>query len=184
MAESDRRASDGASLAGRGRGGEERRGFRAIGIAVSRLAAPVTARRGGGILVRLKTEWAAIVGCDWAATSWPQALGRDGTLRLRVASAAAALELQHRAPLVSERINVFFGRAVVARIALVQGPLPLAPAPAGRMPRPLAAEEAEAIETRVDGVADPELRSALARLGRALAAATPPATVAPRLDTD
>ena len=29
--------------------------------------APIITKRGGGILVRLKAEWAAIVGVDWAA---------------------------------------------------------------------------------------------------------------------
>ena len=103
----------------------EHRGFRAVGVAVSKLAAPIITRRGGGILVRLKADWAAIVGQDWAEVSWPTALGRDGVLRLR-ATSGAALDLQHRAPLMIERINLFFGRSVVTRLALVQGPLPLA----------------------------------------------------------
>ena len=42
------------------------RGFRAVGAAVSKLTVPIIARRGGGILVRLKAEWSAIVGPDWA----------------------------------------------------------------------------------------------------------------------
>ena len=111
-------------------------GFRAVGVAVSKLTVPIVARRGGGILVRLKAEWAAIVGPDWAEVSWPAALGRDGVLKLRVAP-GAALELQHRAPLIIERINLFFGRAVVTRLALVQGPLPLAPGASRPVIRPL-----------------------------------------------
>ena len=63
--------------------------------------------------------------------SWPATLGRDGVLKLRAAP-GAALELQHRAPLIIERINLFFGRAAVTRLALVQGPLPLASGGAGR----------------------------------------------------
>src|SRR5437764_7584504 len=90
--------------------GRQNRGFRAVGVAVSKLTAPILARRGGGVLVRLKAEWAAIVGPDWAEVSWPTALGRDSVLKLRVAS-GAALDLQHRAPLMLERINVFFGRS-------------------------------------------------------------------------
>ena len=42
---------------------------------------------------------------------------------------AAALELQHRAPLLIERVNLFFGRPAVTRLILVQGPLPLSAAP-------------------------------------------------------
>lgn len=144
-------------------------GFRAVGVAVSKLAVPIVARRGGGVLVRLKADWAAIVGPDWAEVSWPTTLGRDGVLKLRAAS-GAALELQHRAPLIIERINLFFGRAVVTRLALVQGPLPLAPG-AGRPVIPALSEgEAKALDRRLSDIADPDLRAALARLGRAVGA--------------
>ena len=139
--------------------------MRAAGIAASRIAAPIVARRGGGVLLRLKAEWAAVVGAELAALTWPETLGRDGALKLRVAS-HLAIELQHRAPLVIERINRYFGRDVVARLVLVQGPLPLAAPPATASSTPLAADEARALDLRLDDIADPELRAALARLGR------------------
>jgi len=139
--------------------------MRAAGIAASRIAAPIVARRGGGVLLRLKAEWAAVVGAELAALTWPETLGRDGALKLRVAS-IVALELQHRAPLVIERINRYFGRDAIARLVLVQGPLPLAASPATAAPTPLAAEEAMALDLRLDDIADPKLRAALARLGR------------------
>jgi len=68
--------------------------------------------------------------------------------------------------LVIERINQFFGRSVVARLVLVQGPLPLAAPLATAMPEPLSAEEAKALDLRLGDIADPELRAALAGLGR------------------
>jgi hypothetical protein len=145
----------------------EYRGFRALGVAVSKLTVPIIARRGGGVLVRLKAEWAAIVGPDWAEVSWPTALGRDGVLKLRAAP-GAALELQHRAPLIIERINLFFGRAAVSRLALVQGPLPLALGVGRPVIRPLSEGEAAALDRRLSEVADPDLRAALAQLGRAV----------------
>jgi hypothetical protein len=145
----------------------QHRGFHAVGAAVSKLTAPIVARHGGGILVRLKAEWAAIVGADWAEVSWPAMLGRDGVLKLRTAP-GAALDLQHRAPLIIERINLFFGRAAITRLALVQGPLPLASRFARTMIPPLSQGEAEALDRRLSGIADPELRAALARLGRAV----------------
>lgn len=147
--------------------GERNQGFQAVGVAVSKLAGPIVRKRGGGILVRLKAEWTAIIGADWVAVSWPSALGRDGVLKLRAAS-MAALELQHRAPLLIERINLFFGRPVVTRLALVQGPLPLNSPPNGSPPRSLAAGEADALDERLSRIADPALRAALARLGRDL----------------
>jgi hypothetical protein len=152
-------------IAGAPHEGERRPGMRAAGIAASRVAAPIVARRGGGVLGRLKAEWAAVVGAELAALTWPESLGRDGALKLRVAS-NHALDLQHRAPLVIERINLFFGRGVVARLVLVQGPLPLAAPPATTLPPPLSAEEANALDTRLGDIADPELRAALAGLGR------------------
>jgi hypothetical protein len=147
--------------------GREYRGFRAVGVAVSKLTLPIVARRGGGILVRLKAEWVAIVGPDWAEVSWPTTLGRDGVLKLRAAP-GAALELQHRAPLIIERINPFFGRTVVTRLALVQGPLPLAPGAGRPVIFPLPEGEAKALNQRLSVIADPGLRAALAQLGRAV----------------
>jgi len=143
----------------------------AAGVAASRVAAPIVARRGGGTLGRLKAEWAAAVGTEIAAATWPAALGRDGALKLRVAP-RIALDLQHRAPLVIERINLFFGHAVVARLVLVQGPLPLAAPPRSAPPSALTAEEATALDARLAGLADPELRAALARLGQLVLAGT------------
>ena len=147
--------------------GREHWGFRAVGVAVSKLTLPIVARRGGGILVRLKAEWAAIIGPDWAEVSWPATLGRDGVLKLRAAP-GAALELQHRAPLIIERINLFFGRAVVTRLALVQGPLPLASGARRPVIPPLSEGEAAALDRQLLEIADPDLRAALARLGRAV----------------
>lgn len=152
---------------------ERRRGgFRAVGVAASKLAAPVIEKRGGGILVRLKADWAAIVGPDWTDVTWPTALGRGGVLKLRAAS-AAALEIQHRAPLLIERINGFFGRPVITRLALVQGPLPLPSPPGGRFLRVLLPGESTALDERLADIADPELRAALARFGRAVIGGKP-----------
>lgn len=164
---------------------ERRHGLRAVGVAASQVAAPILSRRGGGVLVRLKAEWSAIVGQPWAQTSWPTALGRDGTLKLRVLP-AAALDLQHRAPLVVERINLYFGRPVAIRLAFVQGPLPLPPPPAAAAPpRPLPAGAAQALDRDLAQIADPGLREALARLGRAVLAAqaeTPGGPASPETD--
>ena len=146
-------------------GGLRQSGLRAAGIAAARLAVPIVARHGGGVIGRLKAEWAAVVGAELAATTWPEALGRDGALKIRVVS-SFALDLQHRAPLVIERINLFFGRPAVARLVLVQGPLPLATRTRRAPPAPLAAEDAKALDVRLAQVADPELRAALAGLGQ------------------
>ena len=138
--------------------------MRAAGTAAARIAAPIVARHGGGALARLKVEWSAIAG-DFAAASWPEALGRDGSLKLRV-EPTLALELQHRAPLLIERVNGFFGRGVVARLVLVQATQPAAAHPIPAAAEPLGRAEAAALDGRLGGVADPELRAALGGLGR------------------
>src|SRR6516165_4966537 len=156
-------SNDSLSLTAPARESERHQGFRAVGVAVSKLAAPIVAKRGGGTLVRLKAEWATIIGADWAAVTWPSALGRDGVLKLR-ATSTAALELQHRAPLLIERINCFFGRFVVTRLVLLQGPLSLDSPPSDSPLSAGAAKEGTALGERLSGIADPELRAALGRL--------------------
>lgn len=139
--------------------------MRPIATEAARLAAASLARRGGGTLGRLKAEWAAVVGSELAGATWPEALARDGALKLRVAS-AIALELQHRAPLVIERINLFLGRATVSRLVLVQGPLPLPAAPRSAPAMRLSAAAEAALEARLADIAEPGLRAALAGFGR------------------
>jgi hypothetical protein len=161
--------NDAASVPRPARESERPHGFRAVGAAVSKLAAPIIGKRGGGVLVRLKADWVSIAGADWAGVSWPLALGRDGVLKLRAAP-VAALELQHRAPLLIERINLFFGRPVISRLVLVQGPLPADSPPSGPSLRPLAASEVDRLDEQLSEIADPSLRAALAGLGRVLIA--------------
>jgi hypothetical protein len=150
----------------------KRRGsMRALGAELMPIIRPVLGKRGIGE-AQLIQEWDAIVGADLAAEARPDRLTfpagerREGTLRLKVAP-AVALELQHREPLIIERINAFFGYRAVARLAFIQG------APARRRPpapsrRPLSPEEAERVARRTDAVTDPDLKEALARLGRAI----------------
>jgi hypothetical protein len=67
-----------------------------------------------------------------------------------------------------ERINGYFGYRAVIRLALVQGG---APPEAGSVPpplRPLEPAEHQALDRRLDGIADPTLRDALRRLGTAI----------------
>jgi hypothetical protein len=145
--------------------GERRSGLRPAGEAALRVAAPIVARGGGGVLVRLKAEWSAVAGAELAAQTWPEKLGRDRALKLRVAP-GFALDLQHRASLVIERINFFFGRAAVARLVLIQRTLPLADSGhSGPQSHPPAGETAGRLDSRLAGVDDPELRAALAGLG-------------------
>jgi hypothetical protein len=152
---------------------EKRRGgLRALGAEIPRIAGAALGKRGFGE-AQLVTQWEAVIGEALAnklspeRITFPRGERRNGTLRLRVASAFAT-EAQHLEPVLIERINAFFGYGAVARLVFIQGP-PLNAAPAPPRLRKLSADEQRDIESRVAGVADPELRAALARLGTAVA---------------
>ena len=105
-------------------------------------------------------DWAEIVGPDLAAASQPRRL-HAATLTVGCAG-PVALELQHSASALAERVNGFYGRRVVERIRFVQQAPPAATPPAPRLPVP---------EPRpVAGIPDGPLQDALARLSGALRA--------------
>jgi hypothetical protein len=129
----------------------------------------------------LLVSWPEIVGERLGAASrpirvdWPRRMPgeRDdqrqpATLVVRV-EGAFALELQHLAPLVIERVNAFYGWRCVGRIVMKQ-------APVGRMRADLKPSPALSPAARAkvaDAVAPVEvepLRAALARLGDAVLA--------------
>jgi len=147
-------------------------GFRAIGGLAQRLTSGLARGRGKGrtSIARLRAEWTAVVGAELARLTQPEALlagrGTAKLLRLKVES-AAALEIQHRAAQVVERVNAYFGHRLIDDIRLVQGVLARRPAaPALRLPD---AEALRQIESRAAQVSDPELRAALVRLGTRIA---------------
>jgi hypothetical protein len=137
---------------------------------------PVLRRHGFGPS-DLVLFWDDIVGERLAAMSQPVKLrwparqhGRaaengaaPATLIVRVET-GFALELQHLAPIVIERVNAHFGWHGVSRLLLKQGPI-AAPPLARQGPRPLDKAAETAAETIVGSVLDEPLRLALTRLG-------------------
>jgi hypothetical protein len=125
----------------------------------------------------LVTRWTDIVGPEIAAhaepmkVQWPRAVGNEapepGTLVLRV-DGPTAIEIQHLAGVILERVNRFFGWQAVDRLALRQAPLSRRVKKAVKAPDP---EAAARIAATLPEVADDELRQALARLGAAVKAA-------------
>jgi hypothetical protein len=118
------------------------------------------------------THWPDIVGHEIAAHAepvrmqWPRSpQGTEpATLILRV-EGPAAIEIQHQAGLVVERVNRFFGWRAVDRLALRQAPL------RGRRkppPRPAADPEAAQRVAQTLAIKDAPLRVALGRLGAAV----------------
>ena len=135
------------------------------------------ARRRGFAEVAVLTDWALIVGtalasrCQPVRLSFARGSDRGGTLVVH-AMGGTALELQHGAPQVIQRINQYFGREAVASLRIVQAPAAAAiRAPAPAATRPLTPSTLAAIDAEVAAVAPEDLRRALAGLGRAVHAA-------------
>ena len=120
----------------------------------------------------LITDWATIMGPELARSTLPQKLAfppgqKEGaTLHLKV-SGSAALDVQHAEPQLIERINAFFGYRAIARIRLIQGPIPGAPR-RPKVQRPMTPEEEAGIQHATSPIEDEDLRESLARLGRAV----------------
>jgi len=108
---------------------------------------------------------------------WPRggaARDRDArpepaTIVVRVES-AFALEMQHLAPVVIERVNAHYGWRCIGRVVLKQGPVkrrapPPPPAPA------LTEDDRRRVTEAVENVGEDALRGALERLGQAVVGA-------------
>ena len=91
------------------------------------------ARRRGLMEARLLTDWATVIGEAIATRCQPVSLNRDGILHLDV-TGGAALELQHAELQVIERINTYFGRQAVTRLASPPIPAQAAKTDAPRPP--------------------------------------------------
>jgi len=78
-----------------------------------------------------------------------------------------AIEIQHLAGVILERVNRFFGWQAVDRLALRQAPLSRRAKKEMKAPDPKAAAR---IAASLPEVTDDELRNALARLGAAVKA--------------
>lgn len=138
---------------------------------------PVLTRRGFG-LNGVVLYWEDIVGERLAAMSrpvkvqWPARRngpsaeddGARAALVVRVET-SYALELQHLAPVVIERVNASFGWGCIARLVLMQGPVAALPAARHAAVLPVdKAAEAAAADIAGD-IRDESLRQALIRLG-------------------
>jgi len=144
-------------------------------------------RRRGIANAALMLDPADIFGARFARSAaverivWPRGSRIDGepdgatatgaTLVVR-ADAATALALQHVAPQIIERVNILIGWPAVERLRLTQahGPPRRPRGPAPQPGRPAAdAPVPERLAAPVEGVDDPDLKAALARLGAGVA---------------
>lgn len=152
-----------------------RGGAAPLGAFLAELVEPALARQGLGE-TSLVTDWTEIAGahiargCRPIEVQWPRTLRRDpdappglATLVLRV-EGAFALEVQHSAAIIIERVNAHLGWRCIGKIAFRQGPLDSAGkrAPKASPPSARARELAEAYAAPIEAE---ELREALTRLG-------------------
>ena len=156
---------------------DERRGS-AGPRAIAELSARLTRRplgKRGFTETMIVTEWPAIVGTLLGGSTlplkivFPPGLRTGGVLHVRAASGAVAAQLQHLEPLVAQRINGFFGYGAVARLCITQGTVAARPRRAAAPPPTLDATAEDELEKQLSSVEDPDLKAALASLGRHLA---------------
>jgi hypothetical protein len=133
-------------------------GPRPIGALVPALTRPAFRKRSPAA-AQIMTDWGEIVGPALAAVTAPRRLAA-GTLTL-ACSGPIALELQHLAAQLTERINAYLGRAAVERLRFTQDLDPATRAAAVPRRTPLGKVE-------VPGVPPGPLRDALAALGAAV----------------
>ena len=149
----------------------QRVGLRHLADAARSASRPIM--RGHGFAVpAILCDWPSIVGEALARDALPERLSRDGSLTIRVAGPVATI-LQHQEPQILSRIATYFGHRAVRRLRFVRGPLPAPKTRETPARRALDAEEERALDRLASAVADPELRAALLRLGRSVAAAAP-----------
>jgi len=135
-------------------------------------------KRHGFATTEIVTHWEDIVGpeiaahCEPIKITWPRRgdLGdaeapEPATLVLRC-QGPAAIEIQHLAGVIVERLNRFLGWRAIDRIALRQAPLARRAKP--KPPPAIDAEAARRIADRMTDIKDDDLRAALGRLGAAL----------------
>lgn len=155
-----------------------KRWSRPLGDWVGGCIAPALARYGFGE-ADLITAWVDVVGervasfAEPIAIKWPRGFTkgvaaaqqehRAATLLLRV-EGVFALELQHLAPMLIERINAHLGWRCIGKLALRQAPLQGRPPPK-RPPPPPSLASIEKARDLVAGIDDDALRLALVRLG-------------------
>ena len=121
----------------------------------------------------LQARWREIVGEDLARRTEPVRLSRPrgggpASLEIRVAGAVATL-IQHQAPEIIARVNLFLGTATVGQVRIVQGPLQITPTlvrAARRKSPPLDAAKETELVASLGGTQDGPLKEALLRLGR------------------
>ena len=131
-------------------------------------------RKYGFAASEVLTKWEEVVGADMARHTEPIRLqfrkGKrgHGTLHIR-AEGAFAPALHHLAPLLMEKVNVFYGYKAVEKITITQGPVDKSDSVQKiKKPENLSPENENELSLILKDTKDPELRSVLESLGRSI----------------
>ena len=122
----------------------------------------------------LMARWPDIVGgalaqyCEPERIKWPRGAGETaqklgGTLVIR-AEPGRGLDLQYQSHQIIERINQFYGYGAVTSVKVMQGHI-TGNKPLKQKDNPLDPKTEQALETRLESIADEKLKQALHRLG-------------------
>lgn len=125
----------------------------------------IVGERLGAVSQPIKVEWPRRPKGERNLEGERDAPPQPATLVVRV-EGAFALEMQHLAPLLMERVNAVYGWRCIGRIVLKQGPVRR---PGPKLPeRHIGEAESRRVADATAPVADDPLRAALQRLGTAV----------------
>ncbi|KLE35998.1 hypothetical protein AAW00_00730 [Aurantiacibacter luteus] len=131
-------------------------------------------RRFGFVQSSVVTRWPEIVGAAHARVCMPESIRfppgekSDGILQLVVLPAHAPL-IQHVIPEIIERVNRFFGYRAIARVKMRQGSVKPPSSTERRVPPPSLKPIPMDLGEGLRDIGDPELRTVLESLARAVA---------------
>ncbi len=147
------------------------------GDAASSVLQDVFSSRGFGTH-QIVSNWQAIVGDELAEMTAPEKLswtnpppghhgenGQTAILHLRV-EGPVALEIQHMAGQIIERINIYLGAPLIQSLRILQAPLARTAAPIRKHAEPIPAKQESCSDE--DSEQDDPLDAALARLEAAI----------------
>ena len=170
-------AAEAAAILAQRRTRPARRPPPAAGRALTAFVKALDERFGQGS-TGLAARWKEIVGETLARRTEPVKLVKPRTggavLEIKVDGPAAAL-VQHQAPEILSRVNLYLGAGTVAKLRIVQGPVRGAAALAApaatrgrRRAGPLDAAAEARLEQDLAGAPDGPLKASLLKLGRAV----------------
>jgi hypothetical protein len=149
------------------------RGPRSLGQTVRKISRKSFEKQGFAVQ-EIVGDWRLIVGETLADVSVPVRISKPrgenapgAVMQVRV-DQAGALDFQHIAPIVIDRINTYYGYRAIDRIAIVQGPVTRPEIVPEKPNRPLTATEEAKLDELLADIDNDALRKALSALGRSI----------------